>query len=97
MSPEDFLKLIYSSKMIVGNSSVGIRECSYLGVPAVNIGSRQSGREYSDNVVNVNYDIKKKLKLQLKVYGILMKKRALICMDIQELVIKLLNYFRLLN
>lgn len=58
MSPEDFLKLIHNSKMIVGNSSVAIRECSYLGVPAVNIGSRQSGREYSDNVVNVNYDIK---------------------------------------
>jgi UDP-hydrolysing UDP-N-acetyl-D-glucosamine 2-epimerase len=58
MSPEDFLKLIYNSKMIVGNSSVAIRECSYLGVPAVNIGSRQLGREHSDNVVNVNYDIK---------------------------------------
>ena len=66
MSPEDFLKLIHNSKMIVGNSSVAIRECSYLGVPAVNIGSRQSGREYSDNVVNVNYDIKE-IKTAIKV------------------------------
>ncbi len=56
MSPEDFLKLIYNSKMIVGNSSVAIRECSYLGVPAINIGSRQSGREFAENVINVDYD-----------------------------------------
>ncbi|HLG60054.1 MAG TPA: hypothetical protein VI485_32235 [Vicinamibacterales bacterium] len=33
------------STAIVGNLSVAIRECSYPGVPAVNIGSRQQGRE----------------------------------------------------
>jgi UDP-hydrolysing UDP-N-acetyl-D-glucosamine 2-epimerase len=56
MNPEDFLRLIYNSRCIIGNSSVGIRECSFLGVPAVNIGSRQKGRERSQNVVDVNYD-----------------------------------------
>ncbi|MBN1897584.1 MAG: UDP-N-acetylglucosamine 2-epimerase (hydrolyzing) [Spirochaetes bacterium] len=57
--PQDFLKLLLRSKGIVGNSSVGIREGSFLGVPAVNIGNRQLGREQADNVVNVDYDRKK--------------------------------------
>jgi UDP-hydrolysing UDP-N-acetyl-D-glucosamine 2-epimerase len=56
MPPEDFLRLIYHSRCIVGNSSVAIRECSFMGVPAVNIGSRQSGRERGPNVVDVGYD-----------------------------------------
>jgi UDP-hydrolysing UDP-N-acetyl-D-glucosamine 2-epimerase len=53
---EDFLSLLIHSRGIVGNSSVAIRECSYLGVPAVNIGSRELGRERGDNVIDVTYD-----------------------------------------
>lgn len=56
MSPEDFLRLVTNCNCLVGNSSVGIRECSYLGVPVVNIGTRQKGRERGDNVVDVDYD-----------------------------------------
>lgn len=56
MPPEDFLKLLINSACIVGNSSVGIRECSFLGVPSVNIGSRQAGRERGRNVIDVDYD-----------------------------------------
>lgn len=56
MMPTDFLKLLYNSKCLIGNSSVGIRECSYLGVPVVNIGTRQSGRERGQNVVDVEYN-----------------------------------------
>ncbi len=56
MTPEDFLRVIYNSKCIVGNSSVGIRECSFLGVPSVNIGTRQAGRERGYNVTDVDYD-----------------------------------------
>ena len=55
MAPTDFLRLLYSSKCLIGNSSVGIRECSYLGVPVVNIGNRQLGRERGTNVLDVNY------------------------------------------
>ena len=29
---------------LVGNSSAGIKECSFLGTPVVNIGGRQQGR-----------------------------------------------------
>ncbi len=56
MSPEDFLRLLANSTAIVGNSSVAIRECSFLGVPAVNIGSRQQGRERATNVIDVDHD-----------------------------------------
>jgi UDP-hydrolysing UDP-N-acetyl-D-glucosamine 2-epimerase len=56
LPPNDFLKLVYHSACIIGNSSVAIRECSYLGVPAVNIGSRESRRERGMNVIDVEYD-----------------------------------------
>ena len=56
MEPMDFLKVLKNSKCLVGNSSVGIRESSYLGVPVVNIGSRQRGRERGRNVIDVDYD-----------------------------------------
>lgn len=56
MAPLDFLKLLYNSRCLIGNSSVGIRECSFLGVPVVNIGSRQAGRDRGDNVVDVAYN-----------------------------------------
>jgi UDP-hydrolysing UDP-N-acetyl-D-glucosamine 2-epimerase len=57
MTPTDFLRLLYNSKCLVGNSSVGIRECSYLGVPVVNIGTRQTGRERGRNVIDVGHDL----------------------------------------
>ena len=56
MKPRDFLRLVYNSRAIVGNSSVAIRECSYLGVPAINIGTRQQGRDRGHNVIDVDYD-----------------------------------------
>lgn len=57
-APEDFLALLIKSKCIVGNSSVAIREGSYLGVPAVNIGTRQNGRERGKNIIDVSYSKK---------------------------------------
>ncbi len=56
MEPTDFLKLLANAKCLIGNSSVGIRECAYLGVPVVNIGTRQNGRERGDNVIDVDYN-----------------------------------------
>ncbi len=56
MKPLDFLSVLINSQGIVGNSSVAIRECAFLGVPAVNIGSRQAGRDRGRNVVDVGYD-----------------------------------------
>ena len=56
MFPDDFLRLLCGAAAIVGNSSVAIRECAYLGVPAVNIGSRQEGRERGRNVIDAGHD-----------------------------------------
>jgi UDP-hydrolysing UDP-N-acetyl-D-glucosamine 2-epimerase len=56
MFPEDFLRLLYGATAIVGNSSVAVRECSYLGVPAVNVGSRQQGRERGLNILDVGHN-----------------------------------------
>ena len=80
MSPEDFLRLAASSACIIGNSSLAIRECSFLGVPAVNIGNRQFGRERGNNVVDsthnassiiasVNHQLKRTDIIQDKLYG----------------------------
>ncbi|HEY9480320.1 MAG TPA: UDP-N-acetylglucosamine 2-epimerase [Gemmatimonadaceae bacterium] len=55
MAPTDFLRLLYNSSCLVGNSSVGVRECAYLGVPVVNIGTRQMGRDRGRNVIDVDY------------------------------------------
>lgn len=68
-TPEDYLKLVKNSECLIGNSSSGIRECSYLGIPFVNIGNRQNNREIGNNVfqAKVNYkDILKKILLAEK-------------------------------
>jgi bifunctional UDP-N-acetylglucosamine 2-epimerase / N-acetylmannosamine kinase len=56
LNPKHFIELLLHAKCIVGNSSVGIRECAFLGIPAVNIGSRQFGRERAENVADVGND-----------------------------------------
>lgn len=69
MEPNDFLRLLVNSKCLVGNSSVGIRECAYLGVPVVNIGTRQNGRDRGENVLDVDYTkeaIRAAIKTQIK-------------------------------
>lgn len=55
---EYYAPLLANAACIVGNSSSGIREASFLGTPSVNIGTRQSGRERGKNVVDVDYDQK---------------------------------------
>ena len=55
LPPENFLILLNHSKCLVGNSSAGIREGAFLGVPTVNIGTRQMGRERAPNVIDVGY------------------------------------------
>jgi UDP-hydrolysing UDP-N-acetyl-D-glucosamine 2-epimerase len=56
LPPLEFLSVMLHSRAIVGNSSVAIREGSYLGVPAVNIGTRQRNRERGRNVIDVDYE-----------------------------------------
>lgn len=53
---EDYARLISNAVCVVGNSSSSLREGSFLGVPAVNVGTRQGGREHGENVLHVPYD-----------------------------------------
>lgn len=55
--PEVFISIALQARVIVGNSSFGIREASFLGLPALNLGRRQRNRQMGSNVksiVNVN-------------------------------------------
>ena len=52
----EFIALLRATSCLVGNSSAGIKECSHLGTPVVDVGGRQQGRLCADNVVRVPYD-----------------------------------------
>ena len=54
LSPSDFIDLAISAKIIVGNSSFGIREASAIGLPSLNLGNRQNERERADNVFDIS-------------------------------------------
>ena len=56
MEGDDFLVLLHNAIGLIGNSSVGIRECAYLGVPVINIGTRQNRRDRGENVKDVSYN-----------------------------------------
>ena len=51
--PEVFVKLMAHCSCMVGNSSSALREGSFLGTPAVTVGTRQQGRERGPNLVEV--------------------------------------------
>jgi UDP-hydrolysing UDP-N-acetyl-D-glucosamine 2-epimerase len=53
---DDYIRLMRRTACIVGNSSSAIREGSFIGTPAVNVGPRQEGRQRGSNVVDVGYD-----------------------------------------
>lgn len=66
--PEQFIGLLKQSKCLVGNSSAGIKEASFLGIPVVNIGTRQNKRLRAENVMEVDYntnEIKQAVQTQL--------------------------------
>ena len=56
LPPEMFVKLMAHCSCMVGNSSAALREGSFLGTPAVTVGSRQQGRERGSNLVEVDHD-----------------------------------------
>ena len=69
LPPAKFISLLKKCSCLAGNSSCGIKECSYLGIPVVNIGTRQDGRMRAYNVVDVEYNrhqIRNAIKKQLE-------------------------------
>lgn len=55
---EYFLTLLKNSQFIIGNSSAGIREAPYYGIPIINIGTRQQNRAVHADIIHIDYDKK---------------------------------------
>ncbi len=53
---EYFLTFLKNAQYIIGNSSAGIREAPYYGIPIINIGTRQQNRAVHSDILNVAYD-----------------------------------------
>ena len=64
----NYLNLMNTADVMVGNSSSGIIESSAFNLPVVNIGTRQKGRQRAENVIDVPHNaakIKKAIKKAL--------------------------------
>jgi UDP-hydrolysing UDP-N-acetyl-D-glucosamine 2-epimerase len=57
-----FLRLLAGARCLIGNSSVGIRECAFLGTPVVNVGDRQMGRERGPNTLDCEWNLSEILR-----------------------------------
>lgn len=55
----DFLGFLKYGDVLLGNSSSGMIEASHFGIPVVNVGIRQKGRERGNNVVDVEHSSNK--------------------------------------
>jgi GDP/UDP-N,N'-diacetylbacillosamine 2-epimerase (hydrolysing) len=72
----DYIGFLQHASVLVGNSSSGIIEAPSLGLPVVNIGLRQHGREQGSGMINVPHQkasivkaINKALKVRKKISG----------------------------
>jgi len=52
-SPDVFVKLAFNASIMIGNSSFGIRESSFIGLPVINLGDRQNCRQRGPNVFDI--------------------------------------------
>ena len=59
---EDFLSIVYYSKIFMGNSSAGLYEIPFLNVPVINLGNRQKNRVCPEGIVHI--DCKKELLIE---------------------------------
>ncbi len=53
---QKFINLLKRATLLIGNSSSGIMEAPFLGIPSINIGTRQNGRLRAKSVIDVNYN-----------------------------------------
>lgn len=56
LSPEHFYTYMYNANFILGNTSAGIKEGGYMGVPYILIGDRQFIRDRGENVIHSTCD-----------------------------------------
>jgi len=62
---KEYLSLMKLASVMIGNSSSGIIEAPSFGLPVVNIGTRQKGRQRTENVIDVDYD-KEEIKMAIQ-------------------------------
>ncbi|TVL09936.1 UDP-N-acetyl glucosamine 2-epimerase [Shewanella algae] len=51
---EYFLTLLKNAKMMIGNSSAGVREVPFYGKPSINLGNRQNNRANASSIINLS-------------------------------------------
>ena len=66
---EYYLVLLKNSKVIIGNSSSGIMEAPYYGIPTINIGDRQKNRSKLKTIQHCRFNEKKILNLINKMFS----------------------------
>mgnify|MGYP000689227986 CR=1 FL=1 len=63
-----YIHLMNTTACLIGNSSSGVREGTFIGTPVINVGTRQNKRLCAENVIQVDYnteEIVKGIKKQL--------------------------------
>lgn len=56
LAPREYWSLMSAADALIGNSSSGVMEAASCKVPAINVGTRQHGREHGANVISVPAD-----------------------------------------
>jgi UDP-N-acetylglucosamine 2-epimerase (hydrolysing) len=69
-----FSELMKNAAIMVGNSSAGVREAPFIGLPSVNVGTRQTGRTNNELVINIS--AQKSEEICETILGIWGKRRA---------------------
>tara|TARA_B100001250_G_scaffold256647_1_gene220971 strand:+ start:21771 stop:22898 length:1128 start_codon:yes stop_codon:yes gene_type:complete len=59
---EYFIQLMKNSEFVIGNSSSGVRETPVIGIPSINIGTRQNRRNNASTIINSDYSKKSLIK-----------------------------------
>ena len=59
---EYFLQLMKHSDFVIGNSSCGVRETPAIGIPSINIGTRQNRRSDAPSIIKCDYSRKELIK-----------------------------------
>ncbi len=96
-----FLSIMKHSDAIIGNSSSAIIEAPSFGIPAVNIGSRQKGRERADNVIDSGYKKEEVLSAIKKAFSPEFIEKAKMCKNpygdgkAMERIVKILKEVKL--
>ena len=59
---EYFIQILKNAQYLIGNSSAGIHEAPVIGIPSINIGSRQKNRFEHETIINCKDSMKDILK-----------------------------------